>query len=142
MRNPHSRQILAPPINVQPLESRPPAWVAALVPDPGDSDGINVTRRGNLLRARTQLQNARFMDADTLSASVQDAYVSLAARVADAGLYPVRIWNFVPGIGDRFGELDRYMVFNRGRFEALAKVRAELESARTTQTVRAADAQS
>jgi chorismate lyase/3-hydroxybenzoate synthase len=68
------------------------------------------------------------MDADTLSASVQDAYVSLAARVADAGLYPVRIWNFVPGIGDRFGELDRYMVFNRGRFEALAKVQPSLST--------------
>jgi len=124
LRNPHSRQILAPAINVQPLESRPPAWVAALIPDPGDSDGINVTARGNLLRARTQLRNARSRDADTLSASVQDAYVSLAGQIADAGLYPVRIWNFVPGIGDRFGELDRYMAFNRGRFEALAKIQA------------------
>lgn len=124
MRNPHSRQILAPAINVHPLESRPPAWVTALIPDPGDSDGVNVSARGNLLRARTRLRNARFMEAEALSASVRDAYVSLAKQIADAGLYPVRIWNFVPGIGDRFGELDRYMVFNRGRFEALATIGA------------------
>jgi chorismate lyase/3-hydroxybenzoate synthase len=122
LRNPHSRQILAPAIHVQPLESQPPAWVAALIPDPGDGDGINVAARGSLLRARTRLRNARFMDADTLSAAVHAAYMSLAKRIADAGLYPIRIWNFVPGIGDRFGDLDRYMVFNRGRFEALAQI--------------------
>ena len=36
-------------------------------------------------------------------------------------LHPVRFWNFIPGIGDPAGAgLDRYMVFNAGRYAAFA----------------------
>jgi len=126
LRNPVSRQIIAPPISIQPLDSRPPAWVSGLIAEPSAGSGIDVAARGNVLRARTQLRDARLMDAETLSAAVHDAYVSLAGRVASEGFNPIRIWNFVPGIRDRFGELDRYMVFNRGRFEALSKIQASL----------------
>ncbi len=35
--------------------------------------------------------------------------------------YPVRFWNFIPGIVDAAGQgLDRYMVFNAGRYAAFA----------------------
>ena len=35
--------------------------------------------------------------------------------------HPVRFWNFIPGIGDPAGAgLDRYMVFNAGRYAAFA----------------------
>lgn len=38
-----------------------------------------------------------------------------------AARQPVRFWNFIPGIGDHAGGgLDRYMVFNAGRFAAFS----------------------
>lgn len=58
------------------------------------------------------------LDAGSLRAAVCGAYLEvrrlLGARNA------VRYWNFIPRIHDRMGEGDRYMVFNEGRFEALA----------------------
>jgi chorismate lyase/3-hydroxybenzoate synthase len=107
-----------------PLE--PPSWVQALLPLTAShrGDGIDAATRGELLRLRTCLPNARQMDADRLAARVRDAYLELADRLRRAGRHPIRVWNFVPGIGDRYGDLDRYMVFNRGRFEALAKIAA------------------
>ena len=45
----------------------------------------------------------------------------LLHRGLDAGptRHAVRLWNFIPGIGDEAGgSLDRYMVFNAGRFAA------------------------
>ena len=124
MRSPHKRQILALPADIHPLEPQPPTWVSALIDEPGDGEDINITSRGDLLRARMRLRNARDMDAETLTASVRDAYLSLARCCADTGRHPIRIWNFVPGIGERFGALDRYMVFNRGRFEAMSRIEA------------------
>jgi chorismate lyase/3-hydroxybenzoate synthase len=51
---------------------------------------------------------------------VQEAYARLLTLVDVEG-YPhlVRMWNYFPGIGDRDGELDRYMVFSRGRHRAI-----------------------
>ena len=41
------------------------------------------------------------------------------AAAAASGRHPVRFWNFVPGIHADMGDgLDRYMVFNAGRFAA------------------------
>ena len=53
-------------------------------------------------------------------ARVQEAYARLLTLVEAEG-YPHlwRLWNYFPGIGDRQGPLDRYMVFCRGRHQAL-----------------------
>jgi chorismate lyase/3-hydroxybenzoate synthase len=58
-----------------------------------------------------------------LSRIAQRAYESLLDRIGgfDGGAagYPVRIWNYIPGIHDPGGEhADRYHAFNAGRFEA------------------------
>jgi len=54
-------------------------------------------------------------------ARVQEAYARLLTLIEAEG-YPHlhRIWNYFPGIGDRSGDLDRYMVFSRGRYQAIA----------------------
>ncbi len=132
MHNQSIRRILAAPATVHPLAPEPPAWVSRLIPDPPAAavttyrgvSGIETSARGDLLRARVQLPGARHAGADALTAAVRDAYLALAGHLGEVGRYPIRIWNFVPGIGDCFGALDRYMVFNRGRFDALARLGA------------------
>lgn len=72
------------------------------------------------------LLHARVADADALSAlDLQkrscDAYAAVGdclRRLAPLS-HAVRFWNFIPGIGMSMGDgLDRYMVFNAGRFAA------------------------
>jgi chorismate lyase/3-hydroxybenzoate synthase len=136
VRNQSRARILTAPATVHPLRSEPPAWLESMLPihaatkrrmpnhaagtPSRDVDGIHAVARGDLLRARLQLRGARALDVDTLSAAVRHAYLALGRFVRESDRHPIRVWNFVPGIGDRFGPLDRYMVFNRGRFEALA----------------------
>ena len=124
-RGPHQsrRQILTAQHTLRPLRSEPPAWVERLLPLEsaiGHPGGLGAIANRDLLRVRIELSGARAMDAAALSASVRDAYLAIGRFIRGAQRHPVRIWNFVPGIGDSFGALDRYMVFNRGRFEALA----------------------
>lgn len=149
MRTPSRPQILTAQAIVHPLQSEPPAWIESLLPIeaaarhplPGGSDGaasraldgIHAVARGDLLRARLVLRGARALHADALTASVGHAYLALGRFVRGLDRHPIRIWNFVPGIGDRFGALDRYMVFNRGRFEAMAAL--ELEPRPTSSAV-------
>jgi chorismate lyase/3-hydroxybenzoate synthase len=59
-------------------------------------------------------------DFAAFEARIQEAYARLLTLV-DAEGYPhlLRMWNYFPGIGERQGELDRYMVFCRGRHQAL-----------------------
>lgn len=60
------------------------------------------------------------LDFVTFEARVQEAYARLLTLVEAEG-YPhlLRVWNYFPGIDEREGELDRYMVFCRGRHRAL-----------------------
>jgi chorismate lyase/3-hydroxybenzoate synthase len=59
-------------------------------------------------------------DFAVFEARVQEAYARLLT-LAEAEGYPhlLRIWNYFPGIGDQSGGLDRYMVFCRGRHQAI-----------------------
>ena len=53
-------------------------------------------------------------------ARIQEAYARLLTLIDSEGYtHLLRVWNYFPGIGDRHGELDRYMVFCRGRYQAL-----------------------
>jgi hypothetical protein len=72
---------------------------------------------------RITLDNAREMDADQLERQTAGAYAGLFEQFERARgndrKYPVRFWNFVPGIHDEMGDgRDRYMVFNAGRYNA------------------------
>jgi chorismate lyase/3-hydroxybenzoate synthase len=59
-------------------------------------------------------------DFAAFEARTQEAYARLLTLTEAEG-YPhlLRVWNYFPGIGDSEGALDRYMVFCRGRHQAL-----------------------
>jgi chorismate lyase/3-hydroxybenzoate synthase len=59
-------------------------------------------------------------DFAVFEAQVQEAYARLLTLVDVEG-YPhlLRMWNYFPGVGERQGALDRYMVFSRGRHRAI-----------------------
>ena len=66
----------------------------------------------------TSVRGARAMTADELRARVADAYTAVGRALTAIGRVPIRFWNFVPDPGDPMGGgLDRYMVFNAGRFD-------------------------
>jgi chorismate lyase/3-hydroxybenzoate synthase len=110
---------------VLPLRPEPPRWVAELLPSASRLVTkywpLEVRESGSAVRLTARVPRARSLQPGVLAASVRDAYVSIDRHLADLGRYPIRFWNFVPGIGDRVGELDRYMVFNQGRYEALSQ---------------------
>ena len=102
----------------------PPAWVGALVPGVLEARGAGARTVEGESHA---LVSATIVGADALGAldlqrAVCDVYVDIlkAMRGLKAS-EPIRLWNFIPGIHARMGDgdggfLDRYMVFNAGRF--------------------------
>jgi chorismate lyase/3-hydroxybenzoate synthase len=91
------------------LPPMPPSWVGPLV-----------ERRGQLRLHSTTLPGVTALNAEQLSNAVAATYRDIGAAVSSSGLFPVRIWNFVPGIQAPLGTGDRYMAFNIGRFMAYA----------------------
>jgi hypothetical protein len=62
--------------------------------------------------------DAAAMAGDTLRASVSLAYEQLGIEVRRAGQSPIRLWNYMPDPAEVMGPgLDRYMVFNAGRYD-------------------------
>ena len=111
----------------------PPAWVRgllgrsarrslALVPA-GERLSVEVIQGEGFCLASVRVREARSLDRMALQAVTGRAYRRIEAELRARGaLHPVRLWNHIPGIHDPMGEgLDRYMVFNAGRFEALAE---------------------
>lgn len=59
-------------------------------------------------------------DFASFEARIQEAYARLLTLIDSEGYsHLLRMWNYFPGIGDREGGVDRYMVFCRGRYQAL-----------------------
>lgn len=112
------------PSDVQPLTPGPPAWVRALlrgsIVDPQIRAGIvGVTTSGPLSLFSTSVRGALAMRADDLRIEVTQAYLAIAHALGRDHLQPVRFWNFLPSPGEQMDDgLDRYMVFNEGRFDA------------------------
>lgn len=69
-----------------------------------------------------RVSGALALDEAGFELACAEAYRLLGSQVAASGHpYAVRWWNFVPGILEPLGALEhRYMVFNAGRFQALA----------------------
>jgi enamine deaminase RidA (YjgF/YER057c/UK114 family) len=69
----------------------------------------------------TTISAARRLNALDLQRRSCNAFADLSRTLQNIApvSHPVRFWNFIPGIGDAMGDgLDRYMVFNAGRFAA------------------------
>ena len=114
------------PLALAPLDPLPPCWVDVLVgPSPAVTrtealDGQIEVRTGTAFtHVAITIPEAHALPPDRLQEHVRDAYLSVAATLNAQQRHPVRFWNFVPYIHTPSGPgLDRYMVFNGGRFAA------------------------
>jgi chorismate lyase/3-hydroxybenzoate synthase len=105
------------------LEPRFPQWLDDEFGMPARWDdagsGMRVSSAGPLLLLAVTIPQAVLMPAGRLRAEVSRAYRDLTRWLASSDRVAIRFWNYVPGIGDAMGQgLDRYMVFNAGRYEA------------------------
>jgi radical SAM superfamily enzyme YgiQ (UPF0313 family) len=105
----------------------PPRWVERLMGgqrvdwEPATVDVATRTIGADgLALVSAFVRDAADLDADRLASRTRAAYELIGERVGTAaGCYPVRVWNFMPGILEPLGELQhRYMAFNAGRYRA------------------------
>lgn len=110
--------------DAQPLTAVPPHWVEELLgsSSAGGTHADNepeIRTSGLVAHAAIRIREAIDLDAPALRARVASAYLAMIRALEKLDRYPVRFWNFVPGIGDAMpADLDRYMVFNAGRYDA------------------------
>jgi chorismate lyase/3-hydroxybenzoate synthase len=127
---------------VAAVEPVPPSWVReAIGANPSGLElgpHVSGVRSSDLTLLTTRLDNATRLPADALRRRVAETYTHLAAALAITGCHPIRYWNFIPSIGALMEPgLDRYMVFNAGRYEALVASSAAPDSARSLATASA-----
>jgi len=86
-----------------------PAWVS------GFGEGFSL--------ASVTIPDARSLGRAELHEATSRAYRRIEGELRARGtVHPVRLWNHIPGIHEPMGDgLDRYMVFNAGRYEALSE---------------------
>jgi hypothetical protein len=72
--------------------------------------------------ASVRVSEARGLTREAFQEATARAYRQIRSELTAAGaVHPVRLWNHIPGIHEPLGDgLDRYMVFNAGRYEALS----------------------
>ncbi|MBA2353843.1 MAG: hypothetical protein H0V80_04140 [Acidobacteria bacterium] len=108
------------------LAPTPPAWVDTLVGaapqlDRIVTDGLSVEVRtgAHFTHLAVHVPDADALAPEALHARVRDAYLAVAGTLNQQQRHPLRFWNFVPRIHTPAGPgVDRYMVFNGGRFAA------------------------
>jgi enamine deaminase RidA (YjgF/YER057c/UK114 family) len=116
----------------------PPAWVRDLFrteeeekpPLTVETDGIEVVRRPPFVLVTARVIDAAGLCGDELAAEVAARYHTIAEVLCAERRWPIRFWNYVPGILYWMHPgLDRYMAFNRGRHAAYSHAwqRAEFE---------------
>jgi chorismate lyase / 3-hydroxybenzoate synthase len=108
------------------LSPRPPQWVDDALGAHArrcDRDAtVEAVTSGRLLLLTTSVTGARAMDADALRARVSDAYAAIGGALSAFDRQPIRFWNYIPDPVEAMGNgLDRYMVFNAGRYDGYAK---------------------
>src|SRR5215208_6094978 len=90
-----------------------------MVDPPTGTGTVDVTTSGSLALVSISVNGAAAMSAEDLRLEVTRAYLAVATALRRRGLQPIRFWNFLPAPGEQMGDgLDRYMVFNAGRFDA------------------------
>jgi chorismate lyase/3-hydroxybenzoate synthase len=83
---------------------------------------VDIVAADPLALLATSVPGARGMPAEALRARVSDAYIAIGHALTTLDRVPIRFWNFVPDPGEPMGAgLDRYMVFNAGRFNGYAQ---------------------
>ena len=89
----------------------------------GDLGELRVRERATMdaLLVTVEIPRARCWSPLELRRGTRQAY-AFHRTIAGDSWHPVRIWNFIPGITEPMrGDLDRYRVFNLGRYDAVWK---------------------
>src|SRR4051812_32067957 len=84
---------------------------------------VETIHAGGYAIVRACVTGASGMSDGELEAATVRAYGTIFEQLsALPAKYPLRLWNYLPGIHDPMGGgRDRYMVFNAGRFKAFEK---------------------
>jgi chorismate lyase / 3-hydroxybenzoate synthase len=109
-----------------PLIARPPLWVDHLLADAAPAvtaaGGVTITTATPFAQFHISIGNALAMSREELRARVTDAYIAIGEAISARQHHPIRFWNFVPTPGEELApRIDRYMVFNSGRYDAYAR---------------------
>jgi len=138
------RQSLFGPIGKSAPPLSLPAWVrnlftgstsrpAQIVPRSDGAITLGVAETGGLLLATGTVRGATALPPLMLQRRTTEAYAAIHQLLtAQRTWHPVRIWNWIPDIHAPMDDaVDRYMVFNAGRFAAYHSC---YESGRTFET--------
>jgi chorismate lyase/3-hydroxybenzoate synthase len=128
--------------SLPPVDPVPPAWVQDAIGSSATSvqagGNLSITASGDLALLTAVVEDVKCLPVETLRGQVAETYRHVGAALAATGRHAIRYWNFIPGIGEELEPgLDRYMVFNAGRYETLASSSAVPESGRTVATASA-----
>jgi chorismate lyase/3-hydroxybenzoate synthase len=102
-----------------------PTWVTELLGDAEPqrpemrSEGwvFRTTESLDFTLSRATLSDAVSFDGASLRRAVERFYAAIGPMLLAEGLFPLRFWNYLPEIRPRApSDLDRYEVFNSGRF--------------------------
>jgi chorismate lyase/3-hydroxybenzoate synthase len=113
---------------VPAVDSRPPAWAFDAVQGvvTAAAPGMSVPSANPLL-LHTRVETLTNFSSDDTRVRVAGAFTLIRSVLSTSGRQAVRFWNFVPGLNCSVAAgVDRYMVFNAGRYDAFA---ADLSSA-------------
>jgi chorismate lyase / 3-hydroxybenzoate synthase len=118
------RQQPSAPVLLDLPGSSPPTWVDEWV-GPAETSAVEAsgfrfeTWKGERFsRFSIGITNVDDLDTEALQRSVTDAYRMAFEHLSAEGLFLVRTWAAIPRIHAGHGAIDRYMVFNAGRFAA------------------------
>jgi len=81
---------------------------------------MNVRESARWRLVRVRVEAATDLNAEDFRAAVMSVYAEIARQLTgDSIRHLVRLWNYIPDIHRTYRpDLDRYMIFNSGRFEA------------------------
>ena len=114
----------AEPLSVMSLPEWLSQWVdidgRQLVSDPDSPIQIETASNDHFALVSLVARNARELDAAQFEQLSLQTFNTLRRALCQTGPFqPVRIWNYIPDIlRDSGDDLDRYMIFNRARYNA------------------------
>lgn len=137
MSRPVASDTVGPRRLLRELSPLPPRWVSDLACRTVDvSDEVRGTADESLTLFHAHVERFVALDPIESRRRVADTYRTLASKLEACGLAPVRFWNFVPQIDAVVAPgLDRYMVFNAGRYDVCSPGQSQTAPTATASAV-------
>jgi chorismate lyase/3-hydroxybenzoate synthase len=116
----------SPPLAEGARESiSPPQWVTDLISNSPQTNegGLEIIETAQFALISATIPGVNSMNAPTFEQRVTETYSTILQSIDTLSAnHPVRLWNYIPAIHAAMEpQLDRYMVFNAGRYRAFAQ---------------------